>query len=249
MEKRENKKRYYKVGQVIWSNLLKKEVVVESIDKVAKEITYKERLENGATKSHTSPLWTVDKLKYKAKEKLKKEIAKATRKKVYFASVKGGIIPTKDEENAGRDCYARLEPKIIDGKEVFEMLIPRLTLGKIPLGFASYLDKKDLLTIKHERSSVGSTGLINVSGLIDSTYQGEVILQVVPLVADIVISSDVEEKYFDEKTNTYFIPYHKAIAQAVLLEQSQAEEEIVTHEELLKKPSTRGTGGWGSTGK
>lgn len=170
-------------------------------------------------------------------------------KKTYFSSFKGGVIPTKTEENAGRDCYARLEPITRDGKQVYELRLPQLKLTKIPLGFASYLQLDDVLSLKHERSSVGGTGLINVSGLIDSTYQGEVILQVVPLVADVVITSEVEEKHFDEATNTYFVPYSKAIAQAVVFKLSDAVDEHVPYEELLSKPSTRGTGGWGSSGK
>ena len=122
-------------------------------------------------------------------------------------------------------------------------------MAKIPLGFASYLDKTDILSLKHERSSVGGTGLVNLSGLIDSTYQGEVIMQCVPLIADIVISSEVEEKYFDKETNTFFLPYKNSITQAVVLTQSKALREVIPYEELLNKPSTRGTQGWGSTNK
>ena len=69
----------------------------------------------------------------------------------------------------------------------------------------------------------------------------------VPLIADIIISSEVEEKYFDETINTYFIPYHQAITQCVVLTQSQAVKEEIPYEELLAKPSTRGAQGWGST--
>lgn len=242
----ENKKtkRYYKVGEVVWVISDKKEGKVKSINKETKKVTV---LVGG--KEKTLDLWNIDKLKYKAKEKLIKNKKTSNTKVTYFASVKGGIIPTKDEENAGRDCYARLEPVIRDGKEIFELYIKQLTLAKIPLGFASYLNKEDLLSLKHERSSIGSTGMINVSGLIDSTYQGEVILQVVPLICDVVITSEVDEKYFDEATNTYFIPYHKAIAQAVVMKQSEAEDVHIPYDELFKKPSTRGTGGWGSSGK
>jgi dUTPase len=250
----ENKtKRFYKVGEMVWVIGEKKEGKVKTINRENHEVTVTVK-EGKDIKETTLKLWEIDKLKYSAKEKLlsKKNKTKAKDnglKITYFASVNGGVIPTKDEENAGRDCYARLEPKTIDGKEIFELHIPKLTLAEIPLGFASYLNKEDLLSLKHERSSIGSTGMINVSGLIDSTYQGEVILQVVPLICDVVISSEVKEKFFDEATNTYFIPYHKAIAQAVVLKQSEAKDEHISYDELLKKPSKRGTGGWGSTGK
>lgn len=251
MSNKQNKKskRYYKEGQIIWSVELKKPVKVKAVNKDDLTITVLESTDNGEVE-HTFPLWLVDVLKYRAKEKLVRQKRRERREKVaYFASVKGGVIPTKNEENAGRDCYARLEPVIREGKEVYEIHIPRLTLAKIPLGFASYLDKEDFLSLKHERSSIGSCGLINVSGLIDSTYQGEVILQVVPLVADVVISSEVEEMYFDEATNTYFIPYYKAICQAVVISQSRAKDKHITYDELLNKPSARGKNGWGSSGK
>lgn len=243
MEKKQ--KRFYKVGEVVWVVSEKAEGTVKSINR--DDLTVTVTVDG---KDFTLKMWEIDKLKYKAKEQLVKTKKSTKKEKVtYFSSVKGGVIPTKEAENAGRDCYARLEPKIIEGKEVFELHIPQLTLAKIPLGFASYLNVEDLLSLKHERSSIGSVGMINVSGLIDSTYQGEVILQVVPLVADVVISSEVEEKFFDEATNTYFVPYHKAIAQAVVLKQSEAKDEHIPYEDLLNKPSTRGTGGWGSTGK
>lgn len=247
----ENKqKRFYKVGETVWVIGEKKEGRVKSINKDTLEVTVTIK-EGKVIEESVLKMWEIDKLKYKAKEQLvnSKSKSKKLNKVTYLASVKGGVIPTKDEENAGRDCYARLEPVVRDGKEVYELYIKQLTLAKIPLGFASYLNKEDLLSLKHERSSIGSTGLINVSGLIDSTYQGEVILQVVPLVCDVVISSEVEEKYFDEKLNTYFVPYHKAIAQAVIMKQSEAKDVHLPYDELLAMPSKRGTGGWGSTNK
>ncbi|AYP68316.1 deoxyuridine 5'-triphosphate nucleotidohydrolase [Bacillus phage vB_BcoS-136] len=241
-------KRFYKVGEMIWVISEKKEGKVKFIDKKDKKVTVTIK-EGKDIKEVILDLWDIDKLKYKAKEKFVANRSNNNKKVTYFSSVNGGVIPTKDVENAGRDCYARFEPKIIDGKEVYELFIKRLTLAKIPLGFASYLNVDDLLSLKHERSSIGSTGIINVSGLIDSTYQGEVILQVVPLTHDIIISSEVDEKYFDEKLNAWFIPYSKAIAQAVVLKQSEAKDVHIPYDELLKKPSSRGTGGWGSSGK
>lgn len=255
-------KRFYKVGEVVWIVAEKKEAKIISIDLVKFEVVVElkgpDLLERGTDKvlktsliAKTLKLWEIDKLKFKAKDELIKGLKKkgSNPKVTYLATVEGGIIPTKDEENAGRDCYARLDPIIREGKMIFELHIPKLTLAKIPLGFASYLCKDDVLSLKHERSSIGSTGLINVSGLIDSTYLGEVSLQVVPLVSDIVISSEIEEKYFDEAINTYFIPYGKAIAQAVIFKLTDAEDVHIPYEDLLSKPSKRGTGGWGSTGK
>lgn len=260
MEKRA--KRYYNVGEMVWVVGLKKEGKVESINKESLEVTVTvksgvnlldkktDEVLNEGLSEVTVKIWEIDKLKYSAKEKLiKTKQLKKNKKTTYLASVNGGVIPTKDTENAGRDCYARLEPQIRDGVEVIELYIPRWTLAKIPLGFASYLEIDDVLSLKHERSSIGSTGMINVSGLIDSTYQGEVILQVIPLTSDIVITNKIENKFFDEETNTYFIPYDKAIAQAVVFKLSDAEDTHISYDELLDKPSKRGKGGFGSTGK
>lgn len=252
----ENKraKRFYKVKEIVWIIDLKTDGVVESIDKKDLSMTVSYVDEKGINQTFKGKMWNFDKIKYSRKEKLVKSgkisTSNNTNNKItYFASVNGGIIPTKEEENAGRDCYARLEPINRNGELIYELHIPKLTLAKIPLGFASYLDKNDLLSLKHERSSIGGVGLINLSGLIDSTYQGEVILQVVPLIADVVITSQVNEKIYDEVTNTYFIPYSKAVAQAVILEQSKAKDTHISYDELLNKPSTRGVGGWGSTNK
>jgi hypothetical protein len=164
------KKRYYKVSELVWLIAEKKEATVEHIDKENFEVTV-----SVGEESKTVKIWEIDKLKYARAKELKGNMPKKNKrkKKTYFASVNGGVIPTKNPENAGRDCYARLEPKERDGELVYELHIPKLTLAKIPLGFASYLDIEDLLSLKHERSSIGSMGLINVSGLIDSTYQGE----------------------------------------------------------------------------
>lgn len=235
-------RRYYKRGEVVWVIDEKQEGTVKDI--IAKDL---EVVVDVGGEEKVLNLWEIDKIKYDAKERLLKE--KESQKTTYFASVKGGVIPTKSDENAGRDCYARLEPTMRNGKKIYEMFIKRFTVAKIPLGFASYLDREDFLSLKHERSSIGSTGLISVSGLIDSTYQGEVTMQVIPLVHDIVISSEVDERYLDEATNTYFIPYDTAICQAVLISQSITNVEHIPYDDLLKKPSTRGTGGWGSSGK
>jgi dUTPase len=256
------KKRFYKKGEIVWVVTEKREGTVMSIDKEKLEVTISfgpvarggmgNRVVMNLGKEHVFKIWEIDKLKYKKAEELgieKTKVKHDNGKKTYFASVKGGIIPTKTPENAGRDAYARLDPVEREGRMIYELHIPRFTLAKIPLGFASYLHIEDLLSLKHERSSIGSMGLINVSGLIDSTYQGEVVLQVVPLIADIVISSEVDEKYYDEKTNTYFAPYKKAIAQAVVIRQSDAEDVHISYDELLSKPSERGVGGWGSSGK
>lgn len=234
-------KRFYKVNEIVWVVEKKKEGKIKSINKDTLEVIVSVDGEDLKL-----ALWSIDKLKYKAKEELvsKKRVNKA-QKSTYFASVKGGVIPTKNEENAGRDAYARIDE--VDGK--IELFLPKMQLTKIPLGFASYLDKKDLLSINWERSSTGALGILNMSGLIDSTYQGEVILQVIPLLHNVLITNLVDDIVFSESENLVLYPHSKAVAQAVVLEQSQAEDVHISYEDLLNKPSTRGTQGWGSSNK
>lgn len=247
----EKKKRYYKKDEIVWVRPLSREGKVKEINKkeLTMTVTYKDGEE---IKEFTGNMWDFDKLKYKAKEKLLKKLRKAKRKREkenYFASVNGGVIPTKDKENAGRDCYARLEPVEREGKQVYEMFLPKMKLSKIPLGFASRLQLDEVLSLKWERSSVGELGILVMSGLIDSTYQGEVILQVIPLLHNVLITSEVNKIEYHEESDTVLYPYSKAIAQAVVLKQSDAKDVHITYEELLSMPSKRGTGGWGSTGK
>lgn len=249
MENKKKEKRFYSKNEIVWVIPLKKEGKVVSINKDTLKVVVSVKDRHGEPTEHTLDLWQIDKLKYSAKEKLLKEKQDKKAKYSYFAPVNGGVIPTKDEENAGRDAYARLEPVEREGKQVYEMFLPKMKLSKIPLGFASYLQKEDLLSLKWERSSVGELGILVMSGLIDSTYQGEVILQVIPLLHNVLITSEVNEVEYHEESDTVLYPYSKAIAQAVVLKQSDAKDVHISYEELLSMPSKRGTGGWGSSGK
>lgn len=255
----ESKKRYYKIGEIVWIVELKREGTVVAIDIEKLEVIVKWEDEVG-TVEKSFKLWEIDKLKYKALKKLevedKDDCEPASSVKwswsanpTYLASVNGGIIPTKDEENGGRDCYANLEPFETDEGLVHEMFLPKLQVSFIPLGFASYLNKDDVMLLNAERSSVGKFGLLNLCGLIDSTYQGEVMLMVVPLTHNILITSTVSEPEIHEDTNTILYPYKKAICQAMILKQSRAKDEHIPYDELLAKPSKRGAQGWGSSGK
>ena len=243
---RDNKKRFYKKNERIWIVPKQTDGFVKSINLKDLEVTVyfrsnpDENVISPYSEEATFKIWEIDKMR-----------DKQTKKPIFFAPVNGGVIPTKDEENGGRDAYARLEPigQDEEGNPIYELYIKQLTLAKIPLGFASYLDKNAVLSLKHERSSIGGLGIAVLSGLIDSTYQGEVILQIVPLTSNILISSKVSEREYDEATNTYAIPYSKAIAQAVVFNQFEGEDTHVPMEFLLSLPSKRKTGKEGSTGK
>src|SRR5690606_15111734 len=119
----ENKnKRFYKIGEVVWSIADKQEAKVLEINKDKKTVV----IELGEGTTAEVNLWDIDKLKYKAKEKLIKQKRKANRvPTVYFAKVReDAIIPSKRDEDAGYDLYANIEPREIDGETVYEMFLP-----------------------------------------------------------------------------------------------------------------------------
>lgn len=232
------KKRYYEVDERVWIIGEQTEGIVKDIDIPNKEMTVEYRDNNGSWSETTRNFWDFD--KYRA--------SKTDDNVTYFASVLGGVVPKRESENAGRDCFARIDKNSDDYSNEYDgIYIPKGKVTKVPLGFASYLNKEDLLYIGMERSSVGSLGILVLSGLIDSTYQGEVIVQLTPLFKDVVITDKVDKVV--EYTDLIQFPLSKAIAQATVIAQSQREDKVIPYDELLKKPSTRGVNGWGSTDK
>ena len=81
-----------------------------------------------------------------------------------FAKVKpNAIIPTKDEENAGRDVYACFDEDY--------MVIPAHTTKLIPTGIASVMTPKYEIRLR-DRGSNGSKGIHVNAGSIDSGFRG-----------------------------------------------------------------------------
>jgi dUTP pyrophosphatase len=82
-----------------------------------------------------------------------------------FAKVKpNAIIPTKEDENAGRDVYACFDEDY--------MIIPALTTKLIPTGIASAMTPKYEIRLR-DRGSNGSKGIHVNAGTIDSGFRGE----------------------------------------------------------------------------
>lgn len=82
-----------------------------------------------------------------------------------FAKVKpNAIIPTKEEENAGRDVYACFDEDYI--------VIPANTTRLIPTGIASAITPKYEIRLR-DRGSNGSKGIHVNAGTIDSGFRGE----------------------------------------------------------------------------
>ena len=122
--------------------------------------------------------------------------------------------------DAGVDIYSRVE-MIIKSNERF--LVPSGIKIAIPKGYEGQVRPRSGLAIKHGIS------VVNAPGTIDSHYRGE--------VGVIIINHD--------KSNDFKISKGDRIAQLVFKKVEQVEFEEV--EELDE--TTRGEGGFGSTGK
>ena len=132
------------------------------------------------------------------------------------------ILPEyKTEGAAGMDlCAAISEP--MELKPLERKLVPTGLKIELEHGYESQVRPRSGLSIKH-----GIT-LINCVGTIDEDYRGEVCVPIVNI-----------------SNETYTIQPDERIAQMVIARVEQAKLEVVT--ELTE--TTRGEGGFGSTGK
>ena len=154
------------------------------------------------------------------------------------------IIPSKDEENMGRDVYACFEDDY--------MIIPAHTTMLIPTGVACAMSSRYGIRLR-DRGSNGSKGIHVNAGSVDSGYRGEI------FVAwgntneqDVVLSKLTEGELYErgiDIDNIIYYPYTKAICQAEVVIVPVMEDVEVSYEELQAIPSKRGTGALGSSGK
>lgn len=243
MEKRKQK-RFYRQGEVVWVIKDKKEGTVKSVNKNNLTVTVKVNGEDKILK-----FWEIDKLKYKAKQKLIRQKRRERRiPTVYFAKVKeDAIIPTKRDEDAGYDIYACVEGREVDGKIIHEIYCPAHTTTLVPTGIAMALPKTHYFNTKHERGSTGKVAMSVLAGVVDSGYRGEIFIALNPLHKDVLITSEVSE--VEEGENVILYPYSKAIAQGTIDLVPEVNIKEITYEELKNIKSERGTGALGASGK
>jgi dUTP pyrophosphatase len=154
-------------------------------------------------------------------------------------------IPSKKDDDAGYDIYARIT-------EDFIIVDPHTTI-KIPTGLRVWVPKGYYMQL-FERGSTGTLGIGQRAGVIDSSYIGEIL---VPITnhnnAFLVLANrKVTEKEFNpnglyEKFIVY--PLERAIAQGVILEVPDFSVEEISEEEMLSRETHRGEGRLGSSGK
>ncbi len=132
------------------------------------------------------------------------------------------VLPEyKTEGAAGMDLCAAIEEPI-ELKPLERTLIPTGLKIELEHGYEAQIRPRSGMSIKH-----GIT-LINCVGTVDEDYRGEVCVAVVNI-----------------SNEAYTIQPQERIAQMVIARVEQAKLEVVT--ELTE--TTRGAGGFGSTGK
>ncbi|MGL6083834.1 MAG: hypothetical protein ACRC4N_15755 [Gammaproteobacteria bacterium] len=262
-EQETRKKRYYNKGDKVWAMSLKSEVEVVSVDTENYNITVLHTDEQGNKQEHMLPLWGVDVLKYKAREKYdskphirgtnisygnlcKVDCCASKQVEVKMAKVRpNAIIPSKRKEDAGYDIYAGLEIK--DGFVNASYMCPKGEVTLVPTGIAMALPDTHYFNAKHERGSTGKIGLAVLAGVVDSGYRGELFIAVSPMVKDVVISTAVTE--ISEHDTVIYYPTTKAIAQGTIELVPDVKIEEVSYEELLSIESERGVTKLGQSGK
>lgn len=163
--------------------------------------------------------------------------------RLLFAKVREGAkIPTKRDEDAGRDLYACFDEEYI-------IIYPHTTY-LVPTGIATAFSSDYYAQIQ-ERGSTGSKGIKYGAGCIDSGYRGEWFVAITNCNdIPVIIAKDVkkaEELFPFGKKIIY--PYSKGIAQFVMLPVPKFEEVEVTLEDLQNIKSERGAGKLGSSDK
>lgn len=169
---------------------------------------------------------------------------------IFFAKIREtATIPTKKLEDAGYDMYA-------DFSEDYFVIEAGKTRG-VPTGIATAFSSKYYVQIE-ERSSMAKLGIKKSGGVIDSGYRGEYFIMTYntndkPFV--IAKNYDSVPTTFDVSGKTYYrddvilYPYTKAICQMVVQEIPVLESKELSYDELQKIASSRGVGGFGSSGK
>ena len=170
----------------------------------------------------------------------KKVMYEVKENELLFAKTRqDAIIPSKRDEDGCYDIYACFDDD--------EIVIEPFRNMLVDTGIATAFDKKWRLAIR-ERGTNSKSGLMTMSGQVDSGFRGSIFVSLynsnrVP----VIISKKVDEI---EKTETYIkFPYKKAIAQFAMEEVPVLETKEIDYEVLKTITSERGTGALGSSGK
>jgi dUTPase len=132
-----------------------------------------------------------------------------------------------------------------DGETHYELLLKKDKPTLVPTGVASRLSPYYYLNLKHERGSTGKLGKSVLSGVVDSTYNGEIFVNITPLYKDVLLTTNADT--VEEYDDIIIFPVKNAICQATIDDVNYLDEVEISYEELLAMPSTRGANALGST--
>ena len=160
---------------------------------------------------------------------------------LYFSRLReGASIPHKRGEDAGYDIFPCFE-------EDYLLVLPHQTV-LVPTGLASAFSS-DYYFQLFERSSTGSKGIAQRSGVIDSGYRGEWLVPITNTTESsfAIVKAAARERFEAEHPGIWVFPAEKAICQAVLLPVPKTEISEIPYEELCEIKSRRNKNGFGST--
>lgn len=157
-----------------------------------------------------------------------------------FAKTKeNAIIPSKREEDGCYDIYCCFDEE--------EIVINPHEIKLIDSGIATAFNKKWRLAIR-DRGSNSKSGLITMSGQVDSGYRGSIFISLynandIPVIITKNTTDLVKTK------ECVKVPYIKGIAQFAMEEVPVFYRRIISYETLKSIHSERGTNNLGSSGK
>ena len=162
---------------------------------------------------------------------------------VYFAKVRpDAIVPSKRDEDGGRDLYACFDEE--------QIIIQPQTSALIPTGIASAFTS-DWVAILKERGSTGVKSIKTGAGVIDSGFRNE--WQMCMYNGNdkpILITKETNKDTLKILEDDYVVyPYSKAICQILILPVPKLTIKEISYDEILKIPSERNLGMLGSSQK
>ena len=204
-------------------------------------------------------------------------ITEVKNNELYWAKVKpDAIIPTKDKENAGYDIYACFEEAYIVIPPHGTKLVPTGIAAAVSPNY--YLQAQERgstgsVGMKYGAGVIDSSYrgqiFICINNINDETIiigkelslddlfgkygkddgGGYIYLPYDYNKQDEINDNDVYECDDEDVYKPIYHPYSKAIAQLIVHDVHEMDEQEITYEELKNIPSKRGTGALGSSGK
>lgn len=244
-----SEKRYYKVGEQVWSTIERKVGIVKSIDITNKQMTVYIS-EDGSTHEVTGNLWEFDKLRGGNK------YADGT---IGFTKFReSATIPTKNHfEDAGFDVYLDFPEDYTyqdGGKEyrawnngTLYFPIKKGVPTLLPTGIGVKVSPDFYTDWANERGSTGLKGMATLSGVVDSGYRGEVFLDIAPTNKDVIITNTYQD--IRESDEAIFFPVTKAVAQMIVRKNYHLREYAISLEDFQSDETNRGDSKLGESGK